>query len=576
MSGRRAIALALLMLAVIAAAGCGGGSSNDNGTGGGGGGSGTVKQGGIFTEGTTNYIDTLNPFNYIEAQSVTAFLEIYPTLVQYGPGLTDIVPNYATSWDTSSDGKTWTYHLHSGGKWSDGKPLTADDVAWTANTIVKFQNGPTAVLASAVAHVTKVDAPDPNTVVFHYDAPVGNALNQISGLYVLPKHIWAQYATGNGKALKTFLPEQHLPVVSGGPFQATQYEKKGTSVFKPNPGFWGPKPHVDAVALVYYTNADSMIADLQSGQISAVDQVPFTAVNAVKKVSNVHVDTYPGGEIVNITWNSNPYKPQHRELLNPEVKKALTMCVDVDQIKQVVFSGYAAPEASLLGTIAGDWRSPNVKPVPFNCDEANKTLDSLGYKKGSDGIRVVPATTGKDAEPAHKMEYQIMVPTSLDFNGDREFDIIQQGFANAGVKVTEQSGGDATAAYAIETDNTCDGTKNPPVGYSKFDIALWDWVAGPDPDFQLSVVTRAQWCSWSDTGWINADYDKMYQQQATLVDEAQRKTLVHKMDEIIFNNWLYSQLLNEVGIAAHTDQWDGFDAQMQGWNFSFWTDVHQA
>src|SRR5436190_15781569 len=189
MSGRRAFALGLLLVAVIAAAGCGGSSSNDNGTGGGGGGSGTVKEGGIFTEGTTNYIDTLNPFNYIEAQSVTAFLEIYPTLVQYEPGLTEIGPNYATSWDTSADGKTWTYHLHSGGKWSDGQPLTADDVAWTTNTIVKFQNGPTSVLASAVAHVTKAEAPDPNTVVFHYDAPVGNALNQISGLYVLPKHI---------------------------------------------------------------------------------------------------------------------------------------------------------------------------------------------------------------------------------------------------------------------------------------------------------------------------------------------------------------------------------------------------
>jgi len=576
MSGRRAFALGLLLAAVIAAAGCGGSSSGGGTNATGSSGGGTIKQGGIFTEGTTNYIDTLNPFNYIEAQSVTAFLEIYPELVQYGPGLKDIVPSYAKSWDTSPDGKTWTYHLQSGGKWSDGQPLTSADVAWTANTIIKYQNGPTAVLASALSHVTKVDAPDPNTAVFHYDTPVGNALPLISGLYILPKHIWAKYDTNNGKDLKTFLPEQHLPVVSGGPFQVTQYQKKGTTVFKPNPGWWGPKPHVDAVALVYYTNADSMIADLQSGQISAVDQVPFTAVNAVKKVSNVHVDTYPGGEIVNITWNSNPYKPQNRELLDPRVKKALSMCVDVNQIKQVVFNGYAEPEGSLLGAIAGDWRSPNVKPVTFDCAAANKELDSLGYKKGSDGIRVAPATTGKDAQPAHKMSYQIMVPTSLDFNGDREFDIIQEGFKNAGVQVTEQSGGDSSAAYAIETDDTCDGTKNPPVGYSKFDIALWDWVAVPDPDFQLSVVTRGQWCSWSDTGWINASYDKMYEQQGTLVNESQRKDLVHKMDEIIYNNWVYTQLLNEQGIAAHTDQWTGYDPELAGYNYDYWTNVGQT
>src|SRR5437660_4373836 len=207
MSGSRALALVLLMVAVIAAAGCGGGSSSSNNASGGNGSSGSIKQGGIFSEGTTNYIDTLNPFNYIEAQSVTAFEEIYPELVQYGPGLKDIVPSYAKSWDTSADGKTWTFHLQSGGKWSDGQPLTSADVAWTANTIVKYQSGATAVLASSVAHVTKVDAPDPNTVVFHYDAPVGNVLSQISGLFILPKHIWAKYDTNGGKDLKTFLPD---------------------------------------------------------------------------------------------------------------------------------------------------------------------------------------------------------------------------------------------------------------------------------------------------------------------------------------------------------------------------------
>src|SRR5438309_3628181 len=150
MSGRRALGLAVLLVAVIAAAGCGGSSSSGNGgSGGGSAGGGSIKQGGIFSEGTTNYIDTLNPFNYIESQSVTAFEEIYPELVQYGPGLKDIVPSYAKSWDTSADGKTWTYHLQSGGKWSDGQPLTSADVAWTANTIIKYQNGPTAVLASS-------------------------------------------------------------------------------------------------------------------------------------------------------------------------------------------------------------------------------------------------------------------------------------------------------------------------------------------------------------------------------------------------------------------------------------------
>ena len=77
MKARRFVAAVALVAVLVTAAGCGGGSSG----GGGGGGSSNIKQGGIFTIGTTNYIDTLNPFNYIEGQSVNAYTEVFPSLV---------------------------------------------------------------------------------------------------------------------------------------------------------------------------------------------------------------------------------------------------------------------------------------------------------------------------------------------------------------------------------------------------------------------------------------------------------------------------------------------------------------
>ena len=232
------------------------------------------------------------------------------------------------------------------------------------------------------------------------------------------------------------------------------------------------------------------------------------------------------------------------------------MCVDRQQLIQVVFSGYADPD----GEPARQHRRP-VASTGHRAAQvrlrhrATRCSTSSGTRRAPDGVRVAPATTGKYAEPAHKMEYQVMVPNSLDFNGDRTFSIVQEGFANAGVKVTEQSGGDSSAAYAIETDDQCDPATN--TGYSKFDIALWDWVASPDPDFQLSVVTKAQWCSWSDTGWDNPAYDKMYEKQGTLVKESDRMDLVHQMDKIIHDNWVYTQLVNEQGIAAYRPQVGG-------------------
>src|SRR6187401_3434056 len=97
---------------------------------------------GILQIGTTNYIDSFNPWNYIEGQGLNAMVMVYPVLVQ-----TDytkakgyyIVGDWARSWKTSKDGKTWTFKLAPNTKWSDGQPMTAADAAWSINTTIKYQ-----------------------------------------------------------------------------------------------------------------------------------------------------------------------------------------------------------------------------------------------------------------------------------------------------------------------------------------------------------------------------------------------------------------------------------------------------
>jgi peptide/nickel transport system substrate-binding protein len=569
---RAAFWLVVAVAAILAVTGCGGSGTSAGGSSTGG----NVVQGGILRVGTINYIDTLNPFLYIEAQAGNAFNMIFPQLVQYdyADGKYKIVGDLAQSWDTSADGKDWTFHLKPGGKWSDGQPITAEDAAWTLNTTLKYQNGPTAVLAGTVAHVDNAEATDPNTLVIHYKKPVGNVLAVLEQGWILPKHVWEKYAVGNGKGLKTYHPEQNLPMVTGGAYTIKSYEKKGTTVFLKDPNFtYGPPSNADAVALTYYTNADAMITDLKGGQLDYVDQVPFSAVNVVKKDPNIQVDTVPGFETTNITWNSNPRKPKNRELLDPQVKKALSMCIDRDKIIDVVFSGYAAKVENLVGDPA-TYANTDLGPLEHDCDAANQTLDQLGYKKGADGIRVAPATSGRYAQAAHKMQYEVIVPSSLDFNGDREFQVVQEGFAQAGVKLTEKPGGDSSSAYALETDDNCDAATS--TGYAHFDLAMWDWVGYVDPDFMLSVVTKGQWCSWSDTGWDNPDYDKMYQQQATTVDPGDREQLVKQMQKIIYDNVLYTQLVEEQAIDAHRKEWDGFNTALNAYSKAYYTAPHKV
>jgi peptide/nickel transport system substrate-binding protein len=566
-----AISIVAVLAAILVAAGCGGSESS----GGQGTGTGEVVKGGILRIGTINYVDSLNPFNYIESQSVNAFIMLYPQLIQYAyvDGKYEIEGDWADSWDTSADGKDWTFHLKSGGKWSDGQPLTADDAVWSINTTVKFADGPTAVQAAALQHVESAEAPDDTTLIIHYESPVGNVLAQLEQFFVLPQHVWEPLAAGDGKDIKTYQPQQHMPVVTAGAYQLKSYEKKGTTVYTADPNYYGPKSNAEAVALTYYTNADAMITDLKGGQLDWVDQVPFSAVDAVKKDSNLVVETVPGAETTNITWNSNPRKPKNRELLDPEVKKALSMCVDREKIIEIVFSGYAETVESLPGHIS-PLENPDLGPLEHDCETANQTLDDLGYAKGSDGIRVAPATTGQYAQPEHKMAYEIIVPNSLNFNGEREFDIVKEGFAEAGVDVTILAGGDSTAAYALETGDNCDAKKS--TGYDSFDMAMWDWVGYVDPDFMLSVVTKGQWCSWSDTGWDEPEYDALYDKQGTTIDPDEREQIVWQMQKMIYDNFIYTQLVNLDDIEAHTKAWDGFSPALDAYSKKFYTEPHKV
>jgi peptide/nickel transport system substrate-binding protein len=562
---RAAVMGTLVVLLATSCGGGGGGTATQSPGASGSNAGGNIQKGGILRIGTINLIDSLNPFNWIESQAYQAFIMIYPQFVQYDHDASGykIVGDWATSWESSPDGKDWTFHLVPGTKWSDGKPMTADDAVWSINATVKHGGGPTAVAAPALGHVVSAEAVDDATVVIHYEQPVGNVLEQLEQFFILPRHVWEPLELTDPKELKRYKPEQHFPMVTAGAFTMKQYEKKGTNVFIPDPNYWGTPANVEAVALVYYTNSDSMIADLQKGNLDWVDQVPFNAVDVLKKDSNIVVNEVPSAETTNVTWNSNPRKPKNRELLDPEVKKALSMCVDRQKIIEVVFNGYATTVESLPGHVS-PLENPNLGPLQHDCAAGNQVLDDLGYAKGAGGVRVVPATTGEHAQAAHPMEYEVITPSDIDFNVDRSFQIIQEGFAEAGVKVTQRPGGDATASYALETDENCDAEAS--TGYATFDIAMWDWVGYVDPDFMLSVVTKGQWCSWSDTGWDNPEYDALYDQQGTTVDPEARREIVWQMQQMIYDNWLYTQLTNHVYLDAHRKDWGGISPDLTNLN----------
>ena len=513
---------AAAVVVALAVAACGSSSSG-----------GEVKQGGVYRLGTPSTIDSLNPFVAFNSDAYSTFTYIYPELVQYNPKQ-QFVPDFARSWQVSPDGKVWTFHTQPNAKWSDGKPLTATDVAWTYNTILKFQNGPTANSAGYVAHMKSVTAPNATTVVLTYTRPVANVLSQVQQVPILPEHIWAQYATGNGKALMRF--SNDAPIVSGGPFILEKYTPKQIALFKRNPDFYGPKPHIDGFGLQFFATTDAMITALKSHQLDGAEMVPPTSV-ATLKAAHFIVPTVPSYTFDDFIINSNPQQQaSHKELLNPLLRQAFDTAIDRQAIVKTSLLGYGAAGSSIIGPATGHWYNPAIKPASFDLARANQLLDQAGYKMGPNGVRIANG---------HPMSYTVIIPTTIAENwGQRSFQIIQADFQKVGVKLNEKTLDDTAAYDAILANH-----------YKNFEISMWDWGPLPDPDFMLSVLTCGSWNVWNDTGYCNKSYDSLYQAQSAAMNVAKRQQIIYQMQQMAAATRMYLVLDYPDNIEAHSTAW---------------------
>ena len=91
------------------------------------------QSGGTFRIGTSSRIDSLNPYVAFNQDAYNTFEYVYPFLIQYDKSNSRFVSDFATSWKPSNGGKTWTFKTRAHAVWDDGKPLTANDAAWTIN-----------------------------------------------------------------------------------------------------------------------------------------------------------------------------------------------------------------------------------------------------------------------------------------------------------------------------------------------------------------------------------------------------------------------------------------------------------
>lgn len=466
---------------------------------------------------------TFNPFTAYYDGDLEVIGEIYPTLTGLN-AKSQVMPYLASSWSSSADKLTWTFKLHSGLKWSDGKPLTASDVAWTINLIMHNSVAGTAN-GSLVADFASVTAPNATTVVIHTKQPAANMLYLVGGIPIVPQHVWAAKVS----QLNSF-KNQATPVVGYGPFTLTGYASNQYATLTANKSFFMGAPKFHTVIIQYYSNEDAAVAALRSGQLDVIEfSLNANEFNALKGAKNIKLYPQISGSWTAIEVNPGARTRSGRHfgtgnpaLADVRVRQAIEMAINKPELVSKVWGGLAVPGQGYLPPAFPQylWKPPASQQLNYNPAKANQLLNAAGYKMGPGGIRVDPKT--------HKP-----LDLRLGIHSDESSDAamapyIVEWLKAIGIKVTVQS-------MSFNQLNT-----ELPKG--NWDMLSDGWSTGPDPTYLLSIQTCGDLplnsgnAGNTDAFFCNPTYDKLYAQQSTEFVPAQRVQTIDQMQQILYTN----------------------------------------
>jgi len=492
----------------------------------------------MVTFGTTFDADNLNPFVGYSGTSYEIFHLNYDFLVGYDTDLSPR-PELATSWETSPDGKTWTFSLRQGVKWQDGEPFTAADVVFTYTYII--DNTLTA-FTSYTNNIEKVEALDDFTVKMTCSKPKANMLRL--WIPILPGHIWSQVPgkrAGNDYVNKP-------PIVGTGPFQTVAVKKGGYIKLVKNPDYWVEgKPTIDEIIMSIYQNPDTMTQDLKTGALDYALGIPtarFKPLGSEPSLTTNAADLRYFDELCMNCYES-PDSLGNPVLRDPAFRQAISWAVDKQKIVDIAHGGYATVAQGIITpdvpTYA--WEPAPEKAFGFDLEKAKQMLDAAGYKDtNGDGIRDYK---GKPIDLR-------LWARSDDVASQSSGKLVAGWFKGIGLKITLQTIDSGAIDDALHNYK---GDKYAP----DYDIYIWGWGEYVDPDYILNVYTTSQIEGWNDPIWSNAEYDKLYEQQARTIDPAQRKPLVDRMVEIFYDEAPYIVTDYEQQLEAYnTDKWEGW------------------
>ena len=487
--------------------------------------------------GLTQDWEVLNPTSGYTVAAYEVWNLHYATLTDKAADDFATIPGLAESWEEVEPGIEYVYTLREGLTWSDGEPLTAEDVAWNINTS-RDQGWDNMV--STVANI-EATAEDERTVRLVSSVP--DPKLPTMDVYLVPQHIWEPIATDYDAATQYAADDG----VGSGPFVMTEFTPGQSVVMEVNPSYWGwegEEPPYDQVIFRLFENPDAMVAALQQGEIDAAQGVPASSWDALEADDAIEVVAGQQGGFDQIAINGGAAEGQpHPALLDIEVRRAIAHAIDRPAVIEDLYFGLASPLETISPSADPKWMPEIPEDDRFDYDPAlaNQILDDAGYlDSDGDGVREMPDGT-------NPLVIRHAVNTDGDLAGSIG-DLMVGWMEEIGIDVTLESYA-ADALFGVLVDGT-------------YDTFYWGWVPFVDPDPMLSYFTEAEIGNYNDANWFDPAYDALYTEQNQEVDPDRRVEIVHEMLTIFHDAAVYIPMYIAPDLQAYrTDTFEGWVRQ---------------
>lgn len=428
----------------------------------------------------------------------------------YIPDLATVVPSYENG-GISKDGKTLTFHMRHGVKWSDGAPLTVKDWLFTYHAVLNPLNN--TKTKYGWDEIASVDTPDPYTLIVHMKVVDAGILGEFAtgraAYPPLPAHLLASLPNLNRASFNSH-------PISSGPFLLKQWNHGSSLVFTANPLYFRGRPKLNEIVWKIIPNVNTLFAQLQTHDVDVYIGVDENHVAGLAQLPGVTVT-----KKLIANWRHMGINTSRPQLSDVRVRLALIEAIDWNLINRKVYHGYNAPAVS--DVYPNLWAAPSIPPYPYDPQNARRLLAQAGWTMGSDGV-------------LHKgpLAMRITISTNTEKQENEQAEVLVQAqLRPLGVSVSIHN-------YPTSLLFAQDG----PLYTGKYDLEWSIETNAPDPDDRGLWNGKFIPPNGSNTVWLNDPIvNRLSQAAVETFDRAKRKALIQqeqsRLHELVPSQYIY-------------------------------------